>query len=231
MFRTESQFTAALHRGLQIEEDFAAFIAKMGGHATAFGPPPIRKLETGDERPLTCHLGAKGDTAFFPSPDLLIEFPFVSAKVQIKGKRIQEEGKSDAHFILDAVEKERMETANAVGVPTLFVVYCPSLCFHPGLTPYSFIDVADLVPEITKLRLRRIKGKPTFVLPVTLFRPFDLANLKALEKTHEQNKPTENRHRHRRTEADPRDAGSARRKNDARRSGPGDTSIDASAEG
>ena len=231
MFRTESQFTEALRRGLQIEEDFAAYVAKIGGHATAFGPPPIRKLETGDERPLTCHLGAKGDTAFFPSPDLLIEFPFVSAKVQIKGKRIQQEGTADAHFILDTVEKERMETANAVGVPTLFVVYCPGLCFYPGLAPYSFIDVADLAPEITKLRLRQIKGKSAFVLPVRLFRSFDLANLKALEKPHADNKPTENHQRHRRTEADPRNAGSPRREDDARSSGSRSASIYASAEG
>ena len=201
-----SLFKDRLLKGQLIEEDFARKVALMGGKATPLGPPPTKQGQEG-VTPVTFYTNQNGDQDTFACPDLLIEFPNFSAKAQVKGKKIQNQGKSDQYFILDQAEKELMELASESALPTLFVVYCEDMHFIPNLTPFSFVDIFDLQHDKNRLYRRTINGKPAFIIPIHLFRSFTGENIIQLGVSHNdpQRRSSENR-----TEHDPRSAGQPR---------------------
>lgn len=205
--RTTEQFNQALLKGLQVEEDFAEKVALMGGHATPFGPPPVKKIKGESNKPLTFCKNYIDEVTYFPSPDLLIDFPNFAGKVQVKSKKIQRKGTNDAHFVLDEKEKCLMERSNLMALPTLFVVHCEDLKFDPHLDSFSFLDVADLHPDLNRLHRRIIFDKPTFALPLRMFRSFNVENINRLGRTYDDSKRCSHPDRE---DADPRYADQAR---------------------
>lgn len=213
-----SLFKDRLLKGQLIEEDFARKVALMGGKATPLGPPPTKQGQEG-VTPVTFYTNQNGDQDTFACPDLLIEFPNFSAKAQVKGKKIQNQGKSDQYIILDQTEKKLMELASESALPTLFVVYCEDMRFVPNLTPFSFVDISDLQHDKTRLYRRTINGKPVFIIPLHRFRSF--TNEHIIKIGVSQNDP-ERRSSEHRTPYDPRSAGQPRPGSDESSSSPGD---------
>lgn len=209
--RTNTQYKQNLIMGLEEEERFAQKIALMGGHATHFGPLPAEHLKGISKTPLTYYNDANNEVSYFPSTDLLVNFPDFAGMVQLKSKKVQGPNSSDPHFLLDAKEKVFMERSNLMHLPTLFVVQCESLKFHSNLTEYVFIDVDDLREDINRLHRRTIGGKKVFVLPLHLFRSFNIENINRLgvPKNDPQRRSSENRTQH-----DPRSAGQPRPRSD-----------------
>ena len=206
--RTKEQFQQDLLKGLEEEERFAQTVALMGGgHATHFGPLPAEHLKGISKKPLTYYADGDNEVSYFPSTDLLINFPNFSGMVQLKSKKVQGPNSSDPHFLLDAKEKVIMEQANKMYLPTIFVVQCESLKFHPQLTEYSFLNVYDLHENINKLHCRTLYGKMTFVLPLRLFSSFKIENINRLGVS--KNDPQRRSSEHR-TQYDPRSAGQPR---------------------
>ena len=205
-YRTNDQYKQNLLMGLEEEERFAQKIALMGGHATHFGPLPAEHLKGISKTPLTYCISNDNDdeVSYFASTDLLINFPHFSGMVQLKSKKIQKPNSSNPHFLLDAKEKIMMERSNAMSLPTLFVVHCEALKFHPRLTEYSFLEVYDLHEEINQFHCRTIYGKKTFVLPLHLFRSFNTENINRLG---DLNNDPQRRSGENRTQHDPRSTG------------------------
>ena len=206
-YRTNEQYQQNLISGLEEEERFAQKVALMGGHATHFGPLPAEHLKGISKTPLTYYNDDNNEVSYFPSTDLLINFPTFSGMVQLKSKKVQSPNSSNPHFLLDAKEKLFMERSNLMHLPTLFVVQCESLKFHPRLTEYSFINADDLREDMNRLHCREIGRKKVFVLPLHIFQSFNTENINRLgiPKNDTQRRSSENRTQH-----DPRSAGQPR---------------------
>ena len=248
--RSTETFLNNLRHGLEAEELFGHEIARMGGYAFPFGPQPFsqgmdrqhlrcevthnllpedqqHRAFKGPDTPMACFWGREEKPAHFTSPDMLIDLPEGAAMVQLKAKRLQQTGSPEEHFIIDHVEKALMEEAGQMFIPTLFVVFCPELAYRPGLSPFSFVPVSQLHPDVTQLHRRMVKDKSVFVLPTRLFRAFNQTNLRSLfDGTTNPTRSCGDR----RTRIDRRDAGSPRPQSDGRSGGTGHSHRDPLAE-
>jgi hypothetical protein len=188
--RTTQKFLSDKAKGQRTEKEFMDRIALMGGSAISLGTVPTRA----DPTPRFSKPDNKTDDGFSysVSPDIVFTLPnqpsgFTSL-AQVKVKKIQTgSSKEEPYILLDEKELHRMNEANRF-FDIIFVVHLPELkdTFHEWL----FVSVGDLKPETTTLIKRQIMGKPTFLLPLTLFQPIYQLRKKVYEPANADVAPT-----------------------------------------
>ena len=171
--RTSAQFLAAKAKGQKAEKDFIDIIAVMGGTASSLGTIPAH----GDQTPRFSrpHLTNEKGFCYSVSPDILFTLPnlpkgFASlAQVKIK-KILQEPSKRWLYVYLDEAELHRMNVA-AQFYEVFFVINIPELEGIKDFSDWMWLNVDDLQESRTTLIKRQVCGKPTFLLPLNLFKP------------------------------------------------------------
>lgn len=185
--RSTNQFLSDKSKGQKAEKEFMERIALMGGSACSIGSIP----NMGDPTPRFSQPDANTENGFsyFVSPDIVFWLPnqpkgFASL-AQIKIKKVHRgTPKNWPYILLDEKELHRLNTARKF-YDVILVINLPELA--DTFNEWMFINIDDLKEEKTTLIKRRILDKPTFLLPLSLFKP--LYQLR--KKIHE---PTNNDH-------------------------------------
>ena len=171
--RTSAQFLAAKAKGQKAEKDFIDIIAVMGGTASSLGTIPAH----GDQTPRFSrpHLTNEKGFCYSVSPDILFTVPNLpkgfASLAQVKVKKIlQEPSKGWLYVYLDEAELHRMNVA-AQFYEVFFVINIPELEGIKDFSDWMWLNVDDLQESLTALIKRQVCGKPTFLLPLNLFKP------------------------------------------------------------
>ena len=171
--RTSEQFLAAKAKGQKAEKAFIDLIAVMGGAASALGTIPAH----GDQTPRFSHPHATNEKGYWysVSPDIVFTLPnqpkgFASL-AQIKIKKLQSDPSKGWFYVyLDEAELHRMKFA-AQFYDVFFIINIPELDGIKGFSEWMWVNVEDLQKDQTTLIRRTICDKPTFLLPLNLFKP------------------------------------------------------------
>lgn len=114
-----------------------------------------------------------GGPRYSVSPDIVIYLPHYpkgfTTQVQVKRKKVY--GTADKTFIyLDEKELHRLKRA-ADYFDLLFVIHLPDAA-NANVSPeeWLWVDAEEL--KATRLRRRTVEKKKTFLIPLTLFKPF-----------------------------------------------------------
>ena len=187
--RSTKQFLSDKAKGQKAEKEFIDRIALLGGSACSIGSIPNR----GDPTPRFSQPDANTENGFsyFVSPDIVFWLPnqpkgFASL-AQIKVKKVQHgTPKNWPYILLDEKELHRMNVARKF-YDVILVINLPELAntFHE----WMFIDIDDLKEEKTTLIKRQILDKPTFLLPLSLFKPLYQLRKKTYEPANNDYEP------------------------------------------
>jgi len=192
--RTNQQFLAAKAKGEKAEKAFVDLMAAMGGTASSLGTIPSHSDPTPRfSRP---HSTNENGFCYSVSPDILFTLPNQSkgfaSLAQVKVKKLQQEpSKQWLYVYLDEKELHRMNVA-AQFYDVYFIINIPELQGVDGFSDWMWLNVDDLQKDRTTLIKRNIWEKPTFLLPLNLFKPLseiterklnDPANINAIPTT------------------------------------------------
>ena len=171
--RTSEQFFEAKAKGQKAEKTFMEMIALMGGTASSLGTVPTRTDPT--PRFTRPHASNENGFCYSVSPDILFTLPdqpkgFASL-AQVKIKKVQREtSKNWLYVYLDEAELHRMNIASQF-YDVFFVIHVPELTDIKGFHDWMWVSVDNLKETITPMIKRKIRGKPTFLLPLNNFKP------------------------------------------------------------
>ena len=189
--RTNADFLAAKAKGQKAEKEFMERIALMGGTASSLGTVPTMADNTPRfSRP---HSTNENGYCFSVSPDSLFTLPnwergFASL-AQIKLKKLQRDPSKEWLFVfLDEKELHRMNVA-AQFYDVFFVIHIPELEDIEGFSSWMWLNTDDLRKETTTLIKRTVWEKPTFLLPLNLFRPLSEITKRTLDEPSNTNAP------------------------------------------
>ena len=182
--RTNADFLKAKAKGQMAEKEFMELIALMGGTASSLGTVPT--LSDPTPRFSRPHPTNENGYCFSVSPDILFTLPnqprgFASL-AQVKVKKLQREPSKQWLFVyLDEKELYRMNLA-AQFYDVFFVIHVPELEGIDGFSNWMWLSVADLHKDTTRLIKRTVWETPTFLLPLTLFRPIPEITKRTLDE-------------------------------------------------
>jgi hypothetical protein len=187
---TNLHFQRRLAIGQHFENELAEIFAVWGGSAMFVVAAP----GMGDTPRFTApHPTHEGGTGAYVAPDLLFTLPHqprAAFLAQLKKKKPQiDPGKGEISFLLDEKELHRMNTAS-VYHKVFFVIYSPEMANVGGYGPWIYVDVDDLREERNPLIKRTILQKPTFILPLTLFKSIHELRNTAIEPANTNAPPT-----------------------------------------
>lgn len=171
--RTNARFLSDKAKGQKAEKTFMEIIAAMGGTANAIGTVPgVSDPTPRFSRPKD---DAESGYCFSVSPDIVFTLPNqpkgFAALAQIKVRKIyHDRSKGWLHVLLDEAELHRMNVANAY-YDVFFVIHVPELTDINGFHDWMWVSVDNLKETITPMIKRKIRGKPTFLLPLNNFKP------------------------------------------------------------
>ncbi|MBB3711574.1 hypothetical protein FHS00_001145 [Limimaricola variabilis] len=168
--RTAEQFARDKAKGDEVELDFMHAVARLGGSALKIGHAPVVR----HYQPRGTMLTPDGtDVAYYIAPDIAFTVPGQPTMLaQVKAKKLEGSlARNDTFFYLDERQLHLLNRAAAFFPAVLLVVYCETLAHLPGYSPFSYVNAEDLREKRTELRKRKVSGKPTFLLPLELFRP------------------------------------------------------------
>jgi hypothetical protein len=162
--RHPEEYARDFAKGHQSEQNFIDLIGLMGGSAMKIGHLPNRSFP----QPRMSMPSPDGEGAtFLIAPDVVLSFPCQTPILaQVKSKKL--EGKvseGSAFFYLDERELYLMQQASQFYQHVVLVVECSTL------DRFIWLHVADLDPANIDLIKRQVCGKPTFLLPLHLFKP------------------------------------------------------------
>ncbi len=168
---TNRNFQRRLAIGKHFENELAEIFALWGGSAMFVVAAP----GMGDTPRFTGpHPTHEGGSADYVAPDLLFTLPNQSRAAclaQVKRKTPQiDPKKGEISFLLDEKELYRMQLA-ALFHKVFFVIHSPELEHLEGYGSWIYVDVDDLREERNCLIRKIILAKPTFILPLPLFKP------------------------------------------------------------
>lgn len=171
--RTAAQFLADKTKGQRSEKTFIDLIAAMGGTAQSIGRIP----GISDQTPRFSRPKADSENGYCyaVSPDILFTLPGwpkgAAALAQVKVRKLyREPSKGWIYVYLDEQELHRMNVANQF-YDVFFVIHVSGL---EGLADYSdwmWVKVDNLKEPVRPLIKREVCEKPTFLIPLNLFRP------------------------------------------------------------
>lgn len=181
--RSDEKISIDFAKGSHSEAEFIEEIGFLGGTASKVGSIPYdhkpypRTAFPRQTKKLTGETYVPKDTA----PDVVFHFPKVPviSYAQVKAKKLYRENDGSLIFWLDEDQLFKMNRIAQTGAHVVFVVHCEELEDFPGLSPFSFVHVRDLQrdkAELHKVKMRmgydgNQSLKPTFKLPLALFRP------------------------------------------------------------
>lgn len=171
--RTTAQFLSAKAKGQKAEKTFMEMIALMGGTASSLGTVPTEADPT--PRFTRPHKYNENGFCYSVSPDILFTLPnqprgFASL-AQVKVKKLMREPSKEWLFVyLDEKELHRMNVA-AQFYDVFFIINLPELENVNGFHNWMWLNTLDLKKSTTKLFKRNVWEKPTFLIPLNLFRP------------------------------------------------------------
>ena len=191
--RTTTDFLSAKAKGQKAEKEFMELIALMGGTASSLGTVPTSSDPTPRfSRP---HATNENGYCFSVSPDIAFTLPnqprgFVSL-AQVKLKKLQREPSKEWLFVyLDEKELHRMNLA-AQFYDVFFVIHVPELEGIDGFSSWMWLNTNDLRKDTTTLIKRTVWDKPTFLLPLNLFKPLSEITKRTLDEPSNTNAPPE----------------------------------------
>lgn len=171
--RTNSDFLTAKKIGQAAEREFMDIIALMGGTASALGTVPTM----GDQTPRFSrpHPNVEDGFCYSVSPDILFTLPNEQRGqanlAQVKVKKLQSEANKGFLFVyLDESELHRMNIA-AKFYNVYFVINVPNLENVENYDSWLWLNIDEIHESKIKLLKRRISQKPTFLIPLKLFKP------------------------------------------------------------
>ena len=171
--RTTAQFLSAKAKGQKAEKTFMEMIALLGGTASSLGTVPTEADPTPRfTRPHNCN---ENGFCYSVSPDILFTLPdqprgFASL-AQVKVKKLMREPSKEWLFVyLDEKELHRMNVA-AQFYDVFFIINLPELENVNGFHSWMWLNTLDLKKSTTTLFKRNVWEKPTFLIPLNLFRP------------------------------------------------------------
>jgi hypothetical protein len=189
--KSKERFADRKEKGDKTEKAFMDLIALMGGTAMSIGTVPT----LGDKTPRFCHPSEKSEDGFrhSVSPDIVFTLPEhprgMASLAQVKLKKLQRHpSKGRLLIYLDEQELHRMNEA-ARFYDVFFVIHVPELEGIDGLSEWMWLNVDDLREDRTSLIKRRIQNKPTFLLPLDLFRPLSELKKRPLHAPANTNAP------------------------------------------
>lgn len=171
--RTTAQFLSAKAKGQKAEKTFMEMIALMGGSASSLGTVPTEADPT--PRFTRPHKYNENGFCYSVSPDILFTLPnqprgFASL-AQVKVKKLMREPSKEWLFVyLDEKELHRMNVA-AQFYDVFFIINLPELENVNGFHGWMWLNTEDLKKGTTTLLKRNVWEKPTFLIPLNLFRP------------------------------------------------------------
>lgn len=171
--RTTAQFLSAKAKGQKAEKTFMEMIALMGGTASSLGTVPTEADPT--PRFTRPHKYNENGFCYSVSPDILFTLPnqprgFASL-AQVKVKKLMREPSKEWLFVyLDEKELHRMNVA-AQFYDVFFIINLPELENVNGFHNWMWLNTLDLKKSTTTLFKRNVWEKPTFLIPLNLFRP------------------------------------------------------------
>ena len=159
-------------------------IALMGGTASSLGTVPT------DTDPTPCftkpHTSNENGFCYSVSPDILFTLPdqpmgFASL-AQVKIKKVQRElSKEWLYVYQDEKEFHRMNVASQF-YEVFFIINLTGLDGLDGFHDWMWLNIDQLKPEWATLIKRRVCDKPTFLLPLNLFRPLSKITKRTLKE-------------------------------------------------
>jgi len=191
--RTTTDFLAAKAKGQQAEKEFMELIALMGGTASSLGTVPT--LSDPTPRFSRPHATNENGYCYSVSPDIVFTLPDwkrgFAPLAQVKVKKIQREPSKQWLFVyLDEKELHRMNVA-AQFYEVFFIIHSPELEGIEGFSSWMWLNVDDLRKDTTTLIKRTVWEKPTFLLPLDLFRPLSEITKRTLDAPANSNTPPE----------------------------------------
>jgi len=171
--RTNAQFLSDKAKGQKAEKAFMELVAAMGGTAQSLGTVPgVADQTPRFSRP---HNTSETGYCFSVSPDVLFTLPDqpkgFAALAQIKVRKLyHERSKGWLHIFLDESELHRMNVANQF-YDVFFVIHLPELTSVDGFHDWMWISVDSMKEQENPLIKRKIRGKPTFLVPLNFFYP------------------------------------------------------------
>lgn len=171
--RTNAHFLSDKAKGQKAEKAFMELVAAMGGTAQSLGTVPGLADQTPRfSRP---HKTSETGYCFSVSPDVLFTLPDqpkgFAALAQIKVRKLyHERSKGWLHIFLDESELHRMNVANQF-YDVFFVIHLPELTSVDGFHDWMWISVDSMKEQENPLLKRKIRGKPTFLIPLNFFHP------------------------------------------------------------
>ena len=189
--RTNADFLAAKAKGQIAEKEFMELIALMGGTASSLGTVPT--LSDPTPRFSRPHTTNENGYCYSVSPDILFTLPnwergFASL-AQVKIKKLQREPSKQWLFVfLDEKELHRMNVA-AQFYDVFFVIHVPELEGIDGFSSWMWLNTNDLRKDTTTLIKRTVWDKPTFLLPLNLFKPLSEITKRTLDEPSNTNAP------------------------------------------
>jgi|TARA_R110002072_G_scaffold243963_1_gene403332 hypothetical protein len=191
--RTNTDFLAAKAKGQKAEKEFMERIALMGGTASSLGTVPT--LSDPTPRFSRPHPTNENGYCFSVSPDILFTLPkqprgFASL-AQVKVKKLQKDPSKGWLFVfLDEKELHRMNVALQF-YDVFFVIHVPELEDLEGFSSWMWLNTNDLRKDTTTLIKRTVWDKPTFLLPLNLFKPLSEITKRTLDEPSNTNAPPE----------------------------------------
>ncbi|MDE4142123.1 MULTISPECIES: hypothetical protein [Rhodobacterales] len=193
--KSKERFSDRKEKGDKTEKAFMDLIALMGGTAQAIGKVPTM----GDPTPRFCRPSAQSEDGFrySVSPDIVFTLPDqprgMASLAQVKLKKLQRDpSKGRLLIYLDEQELHRMNEA-AMFYDVFFVIHVPELAATEGFSEWMWVNVDDLQEDRISLIKRRIQNKPTFLLPLDLFRPLSELKKRPLHAPSNTNAPPTDR--------------------------------------
>jgi hypothetical protein len=184
-------FSIRKFKGQKAEKTCMELIALMGGTAQSIGAVPSAERPTPR---FTCPSATdeRGFT-YAVSPDIVFTLPDqprgMASLAQVKMKKLQTEASKGGLFVyLDEPELHRMNTATLF-YDVFFIIQIPELAEVDGFSQWMWVNVDDLQEGCTTLIKRQVAGKPTFLLPLTLFQPLSELKKRPLHEPANTNAP------------------------------------------
>ena len=171
--RTPQQFRYSKIKGQLAEKEFMELIALMGGTASSLGKVPAHTDQTPRfSRPHEAH---EDGFCYSVSPDILFTLPDrprgFACLAQIKVKKLQTEAaKQWLYIFLDEKELHRMSLASNY-YHVFFVVNIPELENISGFSDWMWVNIDELKLSNKTLLKRKVCNKPTFLIPLNIFKP------------------------------------------------------------
>ena len=226
--RTEEDYARDFAKGNQTEQTFMDIVGANGGSAGKIGHNPKVRWP----QPRMSHPAPDDSVQYFVAPDIFfVPRPGAQALLaEVKLKTLLWDDGAP-YFWLDECALHQLNKAQRYFGPTILAVSCDELSsIDTRFEDFAIVQVADLQPDRVELLKRYPADKPAFMLPLDLFSP--LSSIFTEEFRPDAHHTPLFRHAfppahdERRTRADPRDAGAARRKQAGRRHCAGSASND-----